>query len=271
MADSQNLIIIILFAIASILHGISGIGVTLVTTTGLASLYPFQTAIIFSLFPSLALNAMTWLIGNGTIRHNFVYYLRNYWLLAVMSLLGSVIGAKLILWMDSAYLQIMLSIVIAFYVIKSLFSSGWFSNVRFASRSGKVPSKKVIKLPATKPVLIATGLIAGIVGGATNAMSSVLMMYLLSMSNDKDTIAKVGNMCYLLGKLAQIFVLYQPIKALSTGEWGLIAVLTLVSMVFLLMGIRLRKYLPQHRFRQLILVILTILGLKVGWQGVMGL
>ncbi len=237
------------------MHGISGIGVTLVTTTGLASLYSFQTAIIFSLFPSLALNAMTWLIGNGTIRHNFVYYLRNYWLLAVMSLLGSVIGAKLILWMDSAYLQIMLSMVIAFYVIKSLLTS----------RSGKV-----IKLPATKPVLIATGLIAGIVGGATNAMSSVLMMYLLSMSDDKDTIAKVGNMCYLLGKLAQIFVLYQPIKALSTGEWGLIVVLTLVSMVFLLMGIRLRKHLPQHRFRQLILVILTILGLKVGWQGVVG-
>jgi uncharacterized membrane protein YfcA len=41
-----------------------------------------------------------------------------------------------------------------------------------------------------------------------------------------------------------------------------------MSIVALLVGIRLRRYLPQARFRQLILVILTILGIRVGWQGV---
>lgn len=255
-SDSQNLILIFIFAVASILHGISGLGVTLVTTTALASMYDFSYAIVLTLFPALALNAMTWLIGDGSIRHNFVYYLRKYWLLVITSFIGSLIGAKLILLINSAYLQLMLAVVVGFYVIKSI----------SASRSGRP-----IKLPNTKPVLIITGLVAGIVGGATNAMSSILLMYLLSMTDDKNTIAKVGNMCYLLGKIAQIVVLYQPLKALSAGEWGLIGGLTLVSVVFLMLGIRLRHRLPQHRFRQLILVILTILGLKVGWQGVAGL
>ena len=56
--------------------------------------------------------------------------------------------------------------------------------------------------------------------------------------------------------------------ALSTGEWQLVAVLSVLSVAALLVGIRLRRYLPQSRFRQLILLILTVLGIRVGWQGV---
>jgi len=56
--------------------------------------------------------------------------------------------------------------------------------------------------------------------------------------------------------------------ALSSGEWQLITVLSILSIVALLVGIRLRRYLPQARFRQLILLILTVLGIRVGWQGI---
>ena len=47
--------------------------------------------------------------------------------------------------------------------------------------------------------------------------------------------------------------------------------LSVVSVVALLVGIRLRRYLPQARFRQLILVIITLLGIRVGWQGITAL
>ena len=70
-------------------------------------------------------------------------------------------------------------------------------------------------------------------------------------------------MCYLLGKVAQIIVLREPIMALSSGEWQLIALLSVLSIGVLLIGIRLRRYLPQARFRQLILLILT----DYGWAG----
>ena len=247
---TQTLLLIAVFALASLLHGISGLGVTLVTTTALASMYPLPHAIVLVIFPSLLLNAMTWLAGGGrTIWENFIYYGRRYWLLALTSLLGSMLGAKLLLWIDSAYILLMLAAVIGFFVISSVFG-------------------KQIRLPNTKPVLIMVGLSAGIIGGATNAMSTILMMYLLSASDDKNTIAKVGNMCYFLGKIAQIIVLREPIMALSSGEWQLITFLTVLSIVALLVGIRLRRYLPQARFRQLILLILTVLGVRVGWQGI---
>lgn len=248
--STQTLLLMAIFALASLLHGISGLGVTLVTTTALASMYPLPYAIVLVIFPSLLLNAMTWLAGGErTIWQNFIYYGRRYWLLALTSLLGSILGAKLLLWVDSAYILLLLAAVIGYYVISSLLG-------------------KQIKLPDTKPVLIIVGFSAGIIGGSTNAMSTILMMYLLSASDDKNTIAKVGNMCYLLGKIAQIIVLREPIMALSHGEWQLIALLSVLSVVALLIGIRMRRYLPQARFRQLILVILTVLGLRVGWQGI---
>jgi len=247
----QMLLLLVIFALASLLHGISGLGVTLVTTTALASLYPLPYAIVLVIFPSLLLNAMTWLAGGGrTVWQNFIYYGKRYWLLALTSLLGSILGAQLLLWIDSAYILLLLAAVIGYYVISSLLG-------------------KQITLPNTKPVLIIVGFSAGIIGGSTNAMSTILMMYLLSASDDKNTIAKVGNMCYLLGKVAQIIVLREPIMALSRAEWQLIALLSVLSVVALLIGIRMRRYLPQARFRQLILVILTVLGLRVGWQGVM--
>lgn len=248
--SAQTLLLVAVFALASLLHGISGLGVTLVTTTALASMYPLPYAIVLTIFPSLLLNAMTWLAGGGrTIWQNFIYYGRRYWLLALTSLLGSILGAKLLLWVDSAYILLVLAAVIGFYVISSLLG-------------------KQIRLPDTKPVLIAVGFSAGLIGGATNAMSTILMMYLLSASDDKNTVAKVGNMCYFLGKVAQIIVLREPIMALSSGEWQIIVLLSVLSIVALLVGIRLRRYLPQARFRQLILVILTVLGIRVGWQGI---
>lgn len=251
--QTENLVLGLIFAIASLLHGISGLGVTLVTTTALASMYPLQHAIILIILPSFALNLMTWLIGGErSVWENFIYYLKHYWLLALMSLLGSLLGVKLLMWVDSSYILLLLAAVIAFYVISNALG------------------KKII-LPATKPVLIITGITAGIIGGSTNAMSTILLMYLLSATDDKNTIAKVGNMCYLLGKVAQIIVLWQPIMALPSSDWLLIAVLTILSIASLLVGIRLRHYLSQARFRQLVLVILTVLGLRVGWQGMMGI
>ena len=248
--DTQMLILTLVFAIASLLHGISGLGVTLVTTTALASMYPLPHAIVLVIFPSLLLNAMTWLAGGErSVWQNFIYYGRRYWLLALTSLLGSILGAQLLLWINSAYILLMLAAVIGFYVTSSVLG-------------------KQIRLPDTKPVLIVVGFSAGVIGGSTNAMSTILMMYLLSASDDKNTIAKVGNMCYFLGKVAQIIVLREPIMALTGTEWQLIAILSVVSVAALLVGIRLRRYLPQARFRQLILVIITLLGIRVGWQGI---
>ena len=51
---------------------------------------------------------------------NFRYYLKHYWLLALMSLLGSLLGVKLLLWVDSSYILVLLAAVIAFVISNAL-------------------------------------------------------------------------------------------------------------------------------------------------------
>ena len=250
--EVQTQLLTLIFAAAALLHGISGLGSTLVTTTALASMYPLSHAIVLVLFPSMLMNLMTWLVGGHSLWYNAVYYLKHYWLLALVSLVGGVIGAQMLLWIDSTYLLLLLAAVIAYYVISSLLG-------------------KQIRLPNTRASLIGAGLLAGIIGGSTNAMSTILMMHLLSISDDKNTIAKVGNLCYFFGKVAQIIVLREQIGALSAPDWQLIALLSAVSVVMLWLGIYLRRYLSQARFRQLILLIISILGVRVAWQGVTAL
>ena len=109
---------------------------------------------------------------------------------------------------------------------------------------------------------------AGIIGGATNAMSTMLMMNLLSASDNKNNIAKVGNMYCFIRKLAQIIILCEPIMTMIQIEWQIIEVINMLSVVALLIGIRLRSHLPQGRFQKLILLILAILGIHIGWQEV---
>lgn len=130
---------------------------------------------------------------------------------------------------------------------------------------------KKITLPNTTTSLITIGFIASVVGGATNAMSSVLLMYLLSMTDDKETIIKVGNLCYFVNKLMQVIVLKDVILAVESSTWLVILGLTVLSVMGILLGAKWGKRLPSDKFRTLILWVLVGLGLKVGWQGVHGL
>lgn len=248
-ALSLEIWIFALFLVASILHGIAGMGFPLVTIGALSSPFGLTDAIIIVLVPTAVLNLIAWISGQGSAWYNFTHYLKKYWALIVVSVIGSALGAYLLLVMDSAYLMLALSVAVLWYAITSLMG------------------KKIV-LPDTLGSLITIGFIAGVIGGATNAMSSVLLMYLLSMTDDKDTIIKVGNLCYFVNKLVQFVVLKDIIFTVPAQTWGVIGVLTVLSVIGIIIGGRLGGYLPKDKFRLMILVILLLLGIKVGWQGV---
>lgn len=238
-----------LFLIASLLHGIAGMGFPLITIGALSSPYGLTDAIIIVLIPTAVLNLIAWLFGGGSVWHNFTYYLKKYWSLTLVSVLGSALGAYLLLVVNSAYLMLSLAVAVLWYAITSLMG------------------KKII-LPNTLSSMIIIGFVAGVIGGATNAMSSVLLMYLLSISDDKLTIIKLGNLCYFVNKLVQAAVLKDVVLTVEAETWGVIGVLTVLSVAGIVIGGKLGNFLPKEKFRLLILVILLLLGLKVGHQGV---
>lgn len=240
-----------LFLIASLLHGIAGMGFPLITIGALSGVYGLTNAIVLVLVPTAVLNLMAWVGGTGGIWHNATFYLKKYLPLVIVSILGSALGAYLLLVVNANYLMLALSVVVLWYAITSLLG-------------------KKITLPNTPTSMILIGFIAGVVGGATNAMSSVLLMYLLSMTDDKDTIIKVGNLCYFVNKLVQAIVLKDILIQVPAQTWTMIIGLTLLSVLGIIIGARLGKRLPSAKFRTLILWVLIGLGVKVGWQGVQG-
>src|SRR5690606_28711175 len=99
---------------------------------------------------------------------------KRYWPLMPSSRSGSVVGVKLLLWLNEAYLKLLLGLVIIFYVLDQL-------RARPLQVSPHISS------------MLCFGLLAGIIGGATNAMAPFLMMYLMSCQLSKTDIVIISN------------------------------------------------------------------------------
>ncbi|MBD2783467.1 sulfite exporter TauE/SafE family protein [Xenorhabdus sp. DI] len=233
----------LLFITAALLHGISGIGFPIASTAALSLFMPLKEAVILALWPTLLVNVWS-VVSGGKIG----FILRKYSLLALFSLLGSFIGAKLLFLVNPAYLQLLMSGVIAFYIINSL-------------------RRHHRRLPESAVVLALFGLIAGIIGGATNAMSPILMMCLLAMSQNHNEIVRAANLCFLLGKISQLAVLHQEAFQLFSSQYlWVILILTALSLLSLIIGSRLRRWISPQHFRRLVLGILGGLAIMSAVQ-----
>ncbi|QEY24037.1 TSUP family transporter [Neisseria animalis] len=247
-----ELVLIAVFVIAALLHGITGTGFSLIAIGGLSMQFTLTESVLLVLLPTALLNLIAWLCGGGSLWFNLTYYLRRYWLLVSVSLVAAMLGAKLLLWVNQAYLLIALSTVILWYVA--------------AAATGRQ-----FVLPDTQKSMIAVAVAGGIAGGAVNAMSPILMMYLLAVRADKLTVIKVGNVCFFAGKLAQLVVLYPAFDTLSPKMWQLMWLATALAAASVFVGLFLGRFLPQKQFKQLILIVLFLIALKLGIQGVQGI
>jgi len=169
--------------------------------------------------------------------------------------IGSILGVKLLLIVSDAFLYLVMAVVTLYYAITGLLS--------------QYTSIQPFNVKNTHYNQIIFGFIAGLVGSSTNAMSPILMMYLLNRSDNKDEIVKVSNICYLLSKLLQISLLHQELSYLFSTQYVMLCLIMLISIVFLFMGVYIRPKLSTLFFRNLVYVVLLILGLKVEASGLM--
>lgn len=234
----------LVFALAALLHGIAGIGFPLVLTSVLSLQMGMKEAVVLTAIPILLVNIISMVSGSAVKP-----VLQKYVLLAISSVLGSLIGVKLLLIVPSAWLQFVLALLVGFYVV----SAG--RQMRFT-------------IPDGRGITSFFGLLAGIVGGATNAMSSVLMMYLLAKSHDKNEIAQAANLCFALAKVVQIVLLWSQLQQLNHVVW---IVPTCAAIVALWVGVWLRRWIPFQQFRWLSLTILAVLASMMFYKSISSL
>lgn len=250
----QSIILSIVFIIAAILHGIAGMAFPMLATTSLAFVMPLSKVVALVALPSLVMSALVLVSHNQkSIGQEIVYYLKTYKLLAISSVIGSILGVKLLLILPISWLYLLMASVTLYYSVNGLLSM-----------YGKVKSIKVL---ANNKNSVLFGFLAGIIGGATNAMSPILLMYLFSETDDKNRITKASNLCFLLAKIVQIYMLRNQYASLDKSEYGLIFLLTLLAIAGLYLGIWLRRKISTRLFKILNFSILLILALKIGYSG----
>lgn len=246
-----NIIILITFTLAAILHGLTGLGFPMITTSVLSNITTFENAIAIALIPSLLINLLMLITQNDRPFFKEIYfYLKNFWLLLIATIIGGYFGVKLLLVLDVVYLYLLLSFVILFYVLTTLLGVRW-------------------RIPDNAFTLITFSLLAGLIGNATNAMAPLLMIYLLSTDRSIKEIVKIGNLAYLTGKIVQFWLLKEVIFTLPSSELLMLSAVTVISLIALFIGIHYRAKVSKIFFTRLILLILLILGIRAGINGIM--
>lgn len=180
--QKTDFIILLFCAIAAILHGMSGFGFPMLSTAAVAMLYPLSTAVALVLIPCLLLNLF--MLRGDTQQSLFssLYgYCKKYWGLILSALIGSYLGVSLLLILNEGYLKFAMGILILLYV---------------ADQFRQHPLQISVSL---KNMLI-FGFLAGVIGGATNAMAPFLMMYLLSTQHSKTDIVVISNLNFIISK-----------------------------------------------------------------------
>ncbi|MCL4987285.1 sulfite exporter TauE/SafE family protein [Neisseria meningitidis] len=254
----QEIIQSIVFVAAAILHGITGMGFPMLGTTALAFIMPLSKVVALVALPSLLMSLLVLCSNNKKgFWQEIVYYLKTYKLLAIGSVVGSILGVKLLLILPVSWLLLLMAIITLYYSVNGIL------NV--------CAKAKNIQVVANNKNMVLFGFLAGIIGGSTNAMSPILLIFLLSETENKNRIVKSSNLCYLLAKIVQIYMLRDQYWLLNKSEYGLIFLLSVLSVIGLYVGIRLRTKISPNFFKMLIFIVLLVLALKIGHSGLIKL
>ena len=168
---------------------------------------------------------------------------RRLALLLVFSMIGTVIGTKLLVALSARTATLVLGGFILGYVLLDL--------ARFSPR---IPAGWERRLAA--PV----GLAAGIMGGITNAPGTAIALYFVALGMDKKEFVRSIAFTFLVVKGVQLvsLVWYGLLDGrLVLGSLGLAA----IGLMGFGLGLKLQDRLDQRSFNRAVLVFLAVLGL----------
>lgn len=247
--QKTDFIILLFCAIAAILHGMSGFGFPMLSTAAVAMLYPLSTAVALVLIPCLLLNIYM-LRGDATqsIFSSLYGYCKKYWGLIFSALIGSYLGVSLLLILNEGYLKLAMGVLILLYVANQF-------------------RQRPLQISASLKNMLIFGLLAGVIGGATNAMAPFLMMYLLSTQHSKTDIVVISNLNFIVSKLIQLAVLYPVIQQFNHIQLQVLALICLISVAMVYVGSQIRKNISQAVFKQIVFTLLGLMAIYAIAQG----
>ena len=234
----------IAFIAGGIVKGTLSIGLPVVGLPLLSMVIDVRTAVGLLLVPILLSNVVQAIEGKGTWE-----LLRRFWRLTAALAVGLIAGTALLARLDQQAL---------------LLTGGSLALV--ASLLMIAKPNLVLSPRAERWLVLPAGLAAGVMGGVSSMFGPLLVIYLLGLRLNRDEFVKAVSMVFTIGAA---FLL---IGSVSHGAAGP-KVLALSSLCMvpvyagMLIGRRIRAYLPTDLFYRIVLAAILLGGANMVRQG----
>lgn len=228
---------------ASLIHGSIGFGFPMIATPLLALVTDLQTAILYTLIPTLLVNIVS-IASEG----NFFAALKRFYPLAIFAMLGTAVGTQILLNSDSDQFKLLLAVAILFYLLLDFIKINipWIRNCPTCS-------------------MRAFGLLAGVLAGLTNAMAPVLIIYTLESRFSKAEIIQASNICFFFGKVVQL-ILFSFAGVFSVEVMGDSSIALLAIAVALFIGVKIKGHINANAYKRIIKLVLLLISLMLIFQ-----
>jgi uncharacterized protein len=231
----------VILVLAGLMHGVFGIGFPMIATPLLALFMDVQSAVLITLFPTIAVNLLSIYRGGG-----WGDSIGRFWPLALFAFIGSIAGTNLLVISDPEPFRLVLAAVILLYLNLHRLTKlqmNWIEDHIYLS-------------------MLLFGLVAGLFAGSVNVMVPILMIFTLELGLAMTVMIQTFNLCFLSGKAAQVGVFYGA--GFINMELGCtIAIGLVLAVLALRIGMALRDRLNsdlyQNILRKLLLLMAAIL------------
>ena len=246
MITSIDIILWCTFALAcgGLIKGTLGVGTPLLTVPLMALVLPAQSAVTLMALPVVAAN-----LWQAFTAPDIRSVLGRFWPAGVALLCGTVIGTQILSVIDDRKLSLVVGVcVIAFTLLQA--------------------SSLKLQLGAQwiKPAGVLFGLASGVFGGISSMFGPMLIVYLVSLKDlDKNDFVSAISFLYVCAVVPWAVLLFSVGLLRDSLLLGSIAAVIPVT-VGMLFGQQLRKHISEHRFRQLMLLVLLASGSSMLWR-----
>jgi uncharacterized protein len=239
-SSSHVLIIAVVFFLAGIVKGVTGMGLPTVAMGVLGAVMPPVTAASLLIVPSFVTNI--WQLFTGP---SFVALVSRLWLMMLGIVVGTVAGSWLLTSANTEWTTIGLGAALALY--------GGFS---LLGRPLSVPSRMERRL---SPVI---GLTTGVITGGTGVFVIPAVPYLQALGLSKDDLIQALGLSFTISTIALAMGLARggAFRVESIAGSTLAIAPALLGMWF---GQSVRQRISAAAFRRWFLICLVLLGLEL--------
>jgi uncharacterized membrane protein YfcA len=231
--------------VAGVSQGAMGFGFPAISTPVLALMTDIKTAVLLNLLPNLTVNIISVIQGG-----NWRASLGVHWPVAMYALVGSFIGASVLIVAPQEPLRLLLAAIILAYLFqKQLAMLNWNALMRH---------------PRTAQ--LSFGLTGGFFSGSVNNSLPPLLIYFMLLGVETTVMTQMLNLCFLGGKVVQAATLA------GAGELSLRAAaanvpLTLVALAGMAAGARIQRYFSVATYQKLLRYLLFVVASVLTAQG----